>query len=197
MFIEQLLGNSSKVKILRALVEKNAAMSLYDLAHDTLLSIGIIHKELLVLKKLGIVFVPLKERKQEFYRINPENKYYHALKDTYRIEKEADRSDKVYLQVWNMLEILTKRLTAEFENISGIFLFGSMASGLARYNSYIDILVIVKKKFQDEKPILKEVKEINRKVKNRISISFASFEEFNDGKLPLISEVKKKGIRLW
>lgn len=197
MFIEQLLSSPSKIKILRTLIEKNSARSLYELVKDTGLSIGIIHRELLEFRKIGIVFIALKEKKQEFYRINQDNRYYRLLRALFSEEKEVDRVDKTYLTVWNTIEILVRKLVKKFSNIKEIFLFGSMATGSARYDSDIDILVVAEKEFKEQKSILEETREINKKINNKINISFSTENEFKMSKSPLANEVKKEGIRLW
>lgn len=197
MFIEQLLGNPTKIKILRTLIEKNSALSLYNLVNETGLSIGIIYRELLVFKKMGIVFVPLKEKKQEFYRINPNNSYYKLLKTLFSEEKAVDRADKVYLAVWNAIEILVRKLIKQFEGISGIFLFGSMASGSARYDSDIDIFLVLPNSFKEQEAILEKVRETNKKIKNKINLSFSTEDEFKKLSSPIIKEVVRGGIRLW
>jgi len=197
MFTEQLLSSPSKIKILRTLIEKNSARSLYDLVKDTGLSIGIIHREVLEFKKTGIVFIALKEKKQEFYRINQDNRYYKLLKALFSEEKEVDRADKVYLTVWNTIEILVRKLTKKYNTIKKVFLFGSMATGSARYDSDIDILIVTEDKFKQQKDILEETREINKKIKNKINISFSTEKEFKTSKTPLLNEVKKGGIKLW
>lgn len=193
MFIEQLLGNPSKIKILRTLIEKNSAMSLYDFVMDTGLSIGIIHKELTSFKKIGIVFVPLKKGKQEFYRINQDSRYYRHLKTIFSEEKEVDRADKIHLDVWNTIETLARKLVSRFD-ISAVFLFGSMATGSARYDSDIDIFIVADK---SKEGILDEARAVNKKIKNKINISFATEAEFKRSSSPLVEEIKKGGIRLW
>jgi len=195
MFVEQLLGNSSKIKILRTLVEKNSAMSLYDLVKGTGLSIGIIHRELCGFKRVGIVFEALKEKKQVFYRINQDSRHYRLLKTIFSEEKEVDRADRVYLTVWNTIEILVRKLVKKFKGIREIFLFGSMATGSARYGSDIDIFVVVNR--EEQKAILTEARKINRKINNKINISFSTEGEFKRSSFPLVGEVKKGGIRLW
>lgn len=197
MFIEQLLSSPSKIKILRTLIEKNSARSLYELVKDTGLSIGIIHRELLEFRKIGIVFIALKEKKQEFYRINQDNRYYRLLRALFSEEKEIDRADRAYLIVWNTIEILVRKLVKKFSSIKEIFLFGSMATGSARYDSDIDILVVIEKEFKEQKSILEETREINKKINNKINISFSTENEFKMSKSPLAKEVKKEGIRLW
>ena len=197
MFIEQLLGNPSKIKILRTLIEKNSARSLYNLVKDTGLSIGIIHREILEFKMAGIVFVPLKEKKQEFYRINQNNRYYKLLKALFSEEKEVDRADKIYLPIWNTIEILVRKLVKRFDGITQMFLFGSMATGSARYDSDIDLLIVVVNQFKEQKEILEGAREINRKIKNKINISFSTEDEFKKSSFSLLNEVKKEGIKLW
>ena len=79
MFVEDLLGASSKVKILRTLTEVAAGFTLSELENETGLSRGIVHKGTRRLVKEGVVIEVASKGKLKAYRINVNHPHHNQI----------------------------------------------------------------------------------------------------------------------
>jgi len=203
MFIENILGTESKVKILRTLLEINTAFTLKDLEKETGLSRGIIHREIKRLEKIDIIEKVEKQGKLSFYKINLNNSYAHILAKIFDLEKIKERRNKIPVKTWNILESLINSIISNKINIDMIILFGSVARGTSTLKSDIDLLVVIEGKLKgkevlNEGEILDEIIEkMSEALKRKINIITMLTREYMNKKTDLIKEIKKEGIVLY
>lgn len=94
MFIENILGTESKIKILRSLLEINTGFTIEELEKETGLSRGIIHRELRRLEKSKIIQQVEKKGKLGYYKIDLNNQYSQLLAKLFEIEKLQEKMKK-------------------------------------------------------------------------------------------------------
>lgn len=203
MFVENLLGASSKVKILRTLAEVAAGFTLSELENETGLSRGIVHKEIKKLAKEGVVIEVASKGKLKAYRINVNHPYYSGLVSLFGQEKLFGRKNVIILPVWNMLEALTSHLieSDKKSNIAAIKLFGSHARGTSATTSDIDLLVVLNEKNPaQETDVLETCERYGNKINAKINTVFMttdSYKEESARKTALIDQINRGGIDLY
>lgn len=195
MFIETIIGSSTKVKVLRILLESKTAYSLNDIRKLSGLSIGAVHKVVTTLVKENIVMLKKGKGKQRYYQINLENKYSNSFSVIFDYEKNERRN--VPIQIWNVLEALCSDLKNKFKDIKDIVLYGSMARGEFRISSDIDLLILIEDKFENETKVRALCKRIN--IKNKINPTFVTEKEIELAKSKgsdYYENIYKEGLRL-
>ena len=195
MFIENILGTESKIKIIRTLLEINTAFTLEDLEQETLLSRGIIHREIKRLEKDNIIQKVEKKGKLGFYKINLNNNYSQLLAKLFDLEKLQERQNKIPLVTWNLLSLIVNKIIANNLKIKKIILYGSVARGTSTIHSDIDLLIVAKNYFKE---LLKLSDIIEGFIeKRKINIDIIAEDKFNKDKTDLIREIKKEGVVLY
>ena len=200
MFIEDVLGSESKVKILRTLAEINSSFTLESLEKETKISRGILHKEVKRLENNSII-IGIRERgKLKSYRLNLNHKYSDIIINFFGLERTLARhGGKILLPTWNFLHLLVKKISLTYkEEIKALILFGSTARGAASLYSDIDLLAVLSDKSNADK-LHEIVNEMQKKIKNKININLMKESEFfgaqkND--TTFIDEINKDGIKL-
>lgn len=142
MFINTILGASSKIKILRTLSETNTAFNILELQKETGLSRGIIHREVIRLTKEKMLHAIETGGKEKAYRISMDNPYSQKISDIFSLEKYQERKNKVILKIWNVLESMVDYAIVKKLEIAYIILFGSHVRGMATPKSDMDILIV-------------------------------------------------------
>lgn len=171
MFIENLLGSMTKVKILRVLSESRSAFTLQQLKNETELSIGIIHKAVNELADEGVVLKIKGTKKERMFKFNTGNPFAHDIFEIFRIEKTLQRKEVVLLHTWNVLESVVSKIR---ENSSMILLYGSQARGDATLQSDIDLLIIT----GSSQEVLDNLGKV--KSKNKLSPTLLSIADFKN-----------------
>ncbi len=200
MFVEDIVGSESKVKILRTLIEINSSLSLEDLEKETKISRGILHREVKKLENNKIIIGIRAKGKLKHYRINVYNEYSFLFIKLFDVEKIQERKNKILLSTWNLLHLLVKKiyLSGKIE-LKGAILFGSTARGTASLYSDIDILILISNNGNTNK-LHKIANEIQKKIKNKINLNIMTIDEYNNDqkiKTSFIMEVNKDGIDLY
>lgn len=141
--LERILGQASKIRILQFLVTTGTELSGREIASAVDLSHVKVHTALKELNQYNIVDMRY-VGKSILYRLNLKNVMVNKILLPL-FEKEA-----------RLRTVLSKRISKYLKQPSpkSIILFGSFASGRARPNSDIDILVIASKK--RDIPVLEE-----------------------------------------
>ncbi len=201
MFIENVLGTSSKVKILRTLIEVSTGFTLLELQKETGLSRGIVHKAIREFVRRGIIIKIKSLGKQKAYRISIEHQYYAQLINLFQTEKQTDRRNVVILAVWNILESLVSTITDKNSNIHSIKLFGSHARGTAAITSDIDLLILLlERNAEQEATIITKCDEHGDKIGIKINPAFMKAakyaDEFSKG-TQLTDQIGRGGIDLY
>lgn len=206
MFVESLLGASSKIKILRTLTEVAAGFTLSELENETGLSRGIVHKEAKRLVKEGVVIEVVSKGKLRAYRVNVNHPHHGQIASLFEKEKLVDRRNVVILSVWNVLESLVSAIVDRSKvekggNIQSVKLFGSHARGTAVLTSDIDLLVILWEKNQEnEAGILAACENYGKKLKTKINPIFMTAERYARelaAKTAFIDQVNRGSIDLY
>ncbi len=206
MFIENLLGTGSRVKILRTLTEIAAGFTLNELEKETGLSRGILHKEVKSLLMHGVLVEIGSKGKLKAYRLNVNHPYHEQIVGLFGREKLTERRNVVILAVWNMLEsvgsaIVDKMRVDNNGNIQSIKLFGSHARGTAALTSDIDLLIILwGKNPRDENTVLAACEKYGKKLKTKINPVFMTAERYAQEltmKTAFIDQVNRGSIDLY
>lgn len=199
MFLETIVGSPVKVKVLRILLETKSAHSLADIEKLSGLSIGAIHKVVMMMTKENLVISKKGKGKQRYYQINMENRYSNSFSVIFDYEKAERRN--IPIHIWNILESLCSNLKSEFKKINDVILYGSMARGEFRINSDIDLLIVTEDDFENESDVRKMCnrKNIKKKIKNDIKPTFVTQKEIEIGRSKgsdYYENIYKDGMRL-
>ena len=203
MFVENILGAASRVKILRTLTEIASGFTLSELEKETGLSRGIIHKEVKRLVKQGVIVAIESKGKLKAYRINTDHQHYSQISQLFETEKISDRRKVVILAVWNVLEAMVSAIADNDKkrNVFLIKLFGSHARGTAAITSDIDLLVVMHEKNSDQETTVLEMcekygKKINVNINPVFMTSERYAEEFNK-KTAFMDQINRGSIDLY
>ncbi|MBI2144225.1 nucleotidyltransferase domain-containing protein [Candidatus Woesearchaeota archaeon] len=203
MFLENIVGAASRVKILRTLTEVAAGFTLEELEKETNLSRGIIHKEVRRLVKASMLVEIKAKGKLKAYRININHPYYSGLVSLFGEEKLFGRKNVIILKIWNTLESLTAAIVGNDKdlNIVTINLFGSHARGTAALTSDVDLLIVLREKTQEHKSSLIEIcKKYGEKAGISINPVFMTAEEYKlefKRKTSFIDQMNRSSIALY
>ena len=206
MFVENLLGAVSRVKMLRTLTELAAGFTLNELEKETGLSRGIVHREIKRLVKEGVVIEVKSKGKLKAYRINVNHQYHDQIIGLFGKEKTFDRRNVVILAVWNILESLVsaiadKKKVNKDGNLQAVKLFGSHARGTAAITSDIDLLIILRWKNQEEEDaVLAACERYGKKLKTKINPVFMIAKRYAqelETRTTFIDQVNRGSIDLY
>ncbi|MBI2146660.1 nucleotidyltransferase domain-containing protein [Candidatus Woesearchaeota archaeon] len=165
MFLENILGSRTKVKLLRVLSEARTAYSLKSLKKETALSLGITHKAAEELAEENIVIKIKGTGKERLYKFNSHGEFAGPIFDLFRTEKTRQRREVIFLHTWSVLENFVSKNRGK---VDLILLFGSVARGDATLQSDIDVLVIPR----SNKDFIEKINKINPTILN-----LAAFKE--------------------
>lgn len=201
MFLENIIGTSSKVKILRTLSDINTGFSIKELENETGLSRGILHREVTRLKNEGVLLEIKSKGKLKAYRLNLDNQYSQLISKLVDLEKVRNRQNKVILRTWNILESIVDFIVNKKINVVSIMLFGSQARGAATVTSDIDLLFIMKdKNKKDEDLIYGVCSHYSKKMDVKINLVIMSLNQFTDEskrKTKFFDEINKGKIEIY
>ena len=197
MFIENILGTESKIKILRSLLEINTGFTIEELEKETGLSRGIIHRELRRLEKSKIIQQVEKKGKLGYYKIDLNNQYSQLLAKLFEIEKLQERKNKIPLITWNVLASITSKIITNKFKIDKMMVYGSIARGTSTIHSDIDLFIIVEDDFKEAKELNELIDEEEKKINREINVISMAKSKFSKDKTDLIREVKREGILLY
>lgn len=190
MFIENILGSRTKVKILRVLTEVRTAYALKDLSKEIGLSPSITHQAAEELAEERVLIKIKGTKKERLYRFNAESAFTSALFDLFKIEKTRQRKSVIFLNIWNILE---NTITKNEKKIDMAILFGSQARGEATLRSDIDLLIISKGK---QPTLIEKIKKIDKRI-NLLLMTLAEFQSHQKHKTPLYDNIKRDGVILY
>ena len=201
MFVDNLIGTSSKIKILRTLIETNTAYTIYELQNETGLSRGIVHREVKRLSKDEVLYTLDSVGKEKAYRINMDNPYSQRISDIFSLEKSKERKNKVILKIWNVLESIVDYAVVKRLGIASIMLFGSHVRGMATPKSDIDILILTTK-YQDfaRDTIMRLFEKYERKLHIKFHPIFMEMNRYLDeqkSKTHFMDEINKGNLILY
>lgn len=190
MFIENILGSRTKVKILRVLTEVRTAYALKDLSKEIALSPSITHQAAEELAEEAVLIRIKGNKKERLYRFNAEGAFASALFELFKIEKTRQRKDVIFLNIWNVLE---NTITKNEKKIDTAILFGSQARGEATLRSDVDLLIIPRGK---NSALIHKIKEIDKRI-NPLLMTLEEFKSHQKNKTPFYNNIKKDGVILY
>lgn len=190
MFIENLIGSKTKVKVLRVLSEIRTAYSLNDLEAETGLSLSIIHKSTEELVDEGILIKIKGRRKQRLYKFNANSPFAHPIFEIFKNEKTKQRKEVIFLHTWSILEETISKIKDKSDLI---ILFGSQARGDATLDSDIDLLVIPKS--DSNHKILDLIKDRNKI--NPVFLDLKTFKSDIKNNTIFYKNIKKDSVILY
>ncbi len=100
------------------------------------------------------------------------------------------------IQAQKIAERFRERLEEEKYPFSAVYLFGSHATGKAREESDIDIAVLSKKLEKNWNENEELLWKIGVEVDSRIEPHGFSPKDFEENWIPMVSEIKKTGIKI-
>jgi len=180
------LNSKTKVKIIKFLLTHEASMSEREIASILKVSHMSVNRTMRDLAELNFVnFVTI--GKAHLWRVNRKSYAFRVLSELIKgvsgIKKPLEDLKKILLR--NLSETLIKR----------VVLFGSIAEGLERINSDIDVLILVKNKQSKEKlePQIEKLSNICFEAYgNRLAPYILTEQEMKQKKsLKVISEINK------
>ena len=127
---DEILGQGSKVKILRVLASEPVELTGREIARLAKQSQRNIHASLYSLFKAGIVLMR-RSGKSKLYQLNSDSVLVkQALLPLFRLEK-------------NLLGEIADKIGKRVKNILSIILFGSVAEGKEKWDSDLEILIVM------------------------------------------------------
>ena len=188
MFIENILGSTSKIKILRLFFEyPNRTFLTREIFEDTKVGVGyglkcmklLLLSDLIRMKKVG---------NQKRYSLNKEHKFYPILNEIFSNER------KNYPNISFFHRGIIAEIIEKLHNET-VILFGSIAAGTATPQSDIDILIITKR----EREVREKIKIIEKKSSVSIQGIILSREKLRENiekKTRIIKNIAKEKIFL-
>lgn len=140
MYIEQVLGSDTRIKILRTLLQEAlpqlGASALMD---ETGRSRGGVHKALKELEGTGVV-QSHKRGRTFYYSVNPEHPYTPILQELFGRERTKDNVTHLFPTYWNHLEDVVADLSRE-PGARFVILYGSLTRAPVHAEADVDLLV--------------------------------------------------------
>ena len=153
---EDLLGNKTKVKILRIMFEYlEKTFSEHELSRFTNVPQPTIHRNMGELVNSNLIMFS-RMGKMNLFRLNKESSLYHTIQQLFKVEKHM-RTE--------LERIITKAFEGEDDVIS-VSLYGSVLKGLEREDSDVDVFVVVADDANMEK-IDEIIEELGNLIRNR------------------------------
>lgn len=188
MFIENILGSTSKIKILRLFFEyPNRTFLTREIFEDTKVGVGyglkcmklLLLSDLIKMKKVG---------NQKRYSLNKEHKFYPVLNEIFSNER------KNYPNISFFHRGIIAEIIEKLHNET-VILFGSIAAGTATPQSDIDILIVTER----EHEVREKIKIIEKKSSVSIQGIILSREKLRENiekKTRIIKNIAKEKIFL-
>lgn len=201
MFLEEVLGNKTKVKILRVLFEKSTAFTRGELEKETGCSTGAVHNSLKDLKRARIVTELKGKGKRRFYKIKKGggNPIVKPLSNLFELEAFSERKESVTAHRWNLLAEVTHNLRRTLKDeLASIILFGSVARGDAIPSSDVDLLVVLEKNLKNNEEKIRSILKKQKGTSFSLIIhSTKQLEKMKKGKTDFFEELQRDGIVLY
>ncbi len=140
MYLEQILGSDTRVKILRTLFEE--ALPQLDasaLVAETGRSQGGVHQALKALEGTGVIRSH-KRGRTFHYTVNPDHAYVAMLQELFARERARDNVPHLFPTYWNHLEAVVSKL-ARAPEVQLVLLYGSLTRSPIRGQADVDLLV--------------------------------------------------------
>lgn len=144
MFPAEILETRTQRQILRVLAEKNKRYTIPELAGMCHCAESTISRSLQHADRFPFVARDrLPGSKRLVFGLDFESEYAAAIRAFFEVERRRERKGgTVPVDVWNLLETVTDRLTSGVDDVVELFLFGSYATGEYYAGSDIDLLVV-------------------------------------------------------
>jgi len=159
MLLDEVLGSKVTVKALRSLLRQPYRERFFkELVKDTHVGVGPLTKNLRELVGRAIVEERVVGR-QHFYKANLENPVARSLFDLFTLERRLE----IPANLRTALEEFVNKLRAESkETLLSVVLFGSVATGKAKPESDLDILLIFNERPKQDKEIRAKLDSVSR-----------------------------------
>lgn len=153
---EDILGNKTKVKILKIMFEYlDKTFSEHELSRFTNVPQPTIHRNMGELVNSNLIMFS-RMGKMNLFRLNKESSLYHVLQQLFKVEKHITTE---------LERTITKAFKGQGDVIS-VSLYGSVLKGLEREDSDIDVFVVVADDANMEK-MDEIIEELGNTVRNR------------------------------
>lgn len=129
--LDELLGTTSRVRILRALDRASAPLTTTALARETGLTYNAVASALEPLEQSGLVTAPVGGA--SIYALSPDHPFSAALGQLFAAERERRRAVQTAIDDW---------AHAQSETLRAVWLFGSAARGEDTFQSDMDIALV-------------------------------------------------------
>jgi predicted nucleotidyltransferase len=186
MLLENLIGSTTKVKIIRLFYEyPNRSFTTREVIDNTRIGAGYGLRCLNSLEACGLLTMK-KSGREKRYRLSTKSEFHHALEEMF--SKENNRYPKVsYIHRGIIAEI------AEKLNQEEIILFGSVASGTATTDSDIDILVVTARP-SEVRRMLREVEKKNGVKIQPVIFSHERLEQYAKKRERILRNISREHI---
>ncbi len=195
MFPADFFESRTQRKILRVLAEKNKKYTLDEIAEMCNRSKSSISRALKNSQRYP--FIEKKRvpgSKQLVFGLNSDSRYTEAIKTFFNEERNRERKNgTVPVDIWNLLEDLTHRLSNRIEGFVELFLFGSYATGDYHSKSDIDLILLHTSGEDVSEGVQSTVKEIDDERMDLFTVDVepSKLERIEDGEI--LDLVKEKG----
>ncbi|MBU2638811.1 MAG: nucleotidyltransferase domain-containing protein [Nanoarchaeota archaeon] len=196
MMLETVLGYKSSWRVLGLLSETPAKpIARTDIKRYTQLGNEAVNQ---ALKRLVLANILVKEKrgKKEAYYINLSDEVSKRLLELLRAERAHLKN--ISFDVMLVLNEFGRKVIEKTTFVSGIFLFGSVAKGIARANSDIDVALIISKKDIRQELIITHIADsVSKQFKRKIQVHYCTEYEFANSKSALLGDIRNEGIILF
>lgn len=196
MLLDICLGNRSAWKILFVLSEApGKAITRKQIRDFTKMGNRVTMQFLGILEKCGIVTVK-KIGRQYTYRMNMAN--YYSAEIVELIRKEKQELNNIELPILSQIrEFVHLVLSADHENVDGIYLFGSHAKKTYSEHSDVDLAIVTNKQDAKIELIITDIADkIGKRFGRRIECHYFTNDEFQKKERAIVLEILKDGIKL-
>ncbi|MDI6737104.1 MAG: nucleotidyltransferase domain-containing protein [Nanoarchaeota archaeon] len=195
MMLETILGYKSSWRILGLLSETpTKPIARTDIKRYTQLGNEAVNQ---ALKRLFLANLLVKEKrgKKEVYYLDLSNEYAKKMLELLKAERISLKS--ISFDTMLILNEFSRKIIEKTTFASRIFLFGSVAKGMARANSDVDIAIIVFDKDIKQEMITADIADsVSRQFKRKIQVHYFTEGEFAGSKNALLEDIRNEGIGL-
>ncbi len=195
MMLETALGYKSSWRILELLSETpTKPIPRADIKRYTQLGNEAVNK---ALKRLILTGMLIKEKrgKKEAYYIDLTNEFSRRMIETLKAERAQLKN--LSFDVVLILNEFSRKVIEKTTFVSKIFLFGSVAKGIARANSDIDLALVVSKKDTKQEMIVTHLADsILKQYKRKVQVHYFTKEELANSDSKLVEDMRDEGINV-
>lgn len=194
MFPTQMLRTSAQRKILRVLAEKNKQYTIDELSEMCQRTRVTISRALKKADQYPFIEKNKMPKSKKFvFRLNPDSRYTEAIRTFFEVERNRERQNgMIPVDIWNLLEDVTRIISRKIDSFIQLFLFGSYATGEYHAKSDIDLLLVHTHQEDIKEKVDSLIKKIGDERVQMVTTEIGEDELKRAGRQELVKTIKTR-----